>query len=141
MGVAGSLGVMCGIVAVLGRPAQRSAPRPDEVVGLLDDAVAAARPGTVAAAIVATDATERADRLLRGAPGLLALAGHPELATALTARLDLLTATADTMERALESDGFAGEIEEANAALVRLRDAVWAISRDRLHTEIGRAHV
>jgi glucosamine--fructose-6-phosphate aminotransferase (isomerizing) len=120
---------MCGIIAIHSRPSSRPAPTAAEIVGGLDAAVAAA-PDIAAAA----DRTAAVDRLLRGVPGVCALAGRHELTAAITARLDQLDAVIATEEARLEQADTmsADDVERASATLVRLRDGAWAIRHDRL---------
>jgi glucosamine--fructose-6-phosphate aminotransferase (isomerizing) len=121
---------MCGIVGIVSRVAARPAPSPDELLAGLEAALAAR--GDVAAVTAATAAV---DELLHGVPGLLALTGHPDLAMAITARLDQLDAYAAEVDAALTSSSLdADALEAASAQLIALRDALWAIRRDRLPT-------
>jgi glucosamine--fructose-6-phosphate aminotransferase (isomerizing) len=125
---------MCGIVAILTRPAERRPPTPDDVLGALDAAVAAAAGQPVVTALSDTAAAaERADGLLRGVPGVTALVREHGLAAGVLDRLDALDARADAAEAALEA-GVALDVEAGNAALVRLRDVLWALRQDRLRT-------
>ena len=140
-----AFGHMCGIVALLARPSQRPAPSSTEVLALLDAAVAAANGGSGVQALRATAApVADADRLLRGVPGVNALVSQPELADAIVARLARLDDYAKAAEAEIEA-GRVDDVETANAALIVLRDALWAVRKDRLRTarevEIGRAHV
>ena len=66
----------------------------------------------------------------------MALLGRHELIAGITARLDLLDAAMQSVEARLESDLTLSpdELEQTNATLVRLRDAVWAIRNDRLRS-------
>ncbi len=123
---------MCGIVAIVSRPSTRPVPAPAEVIAGLDAALGAELSGIDAVAAAA----ERVDALLHGVPGVRALVGNTELVAALEARLELLDAVALAEERRIEElEGTQSEIvEQANAALIRLRDALWAIRRDRLRT-------
>ncbi len=124
---------MCGIIAILARPASRPAPTPEELVALLDRAVVAADGGDLAAA---TGFVATADLLLHGTPGVSALVGHPELAPALLTRLDRLDAHAVAREAELESAAGLDpdQLERANSELIAFRDAAWAIRKDRLRT-------
>ncbi|MEC9000875.1 MAG: SIS domain-containing protein [Actinomycetota bacterium] len=135
---------MCGIIAVLRRQATRDVPTSDEVLASLVAGVDRLRgltgddlpnAGALAAAAVSV---ETADHLLGGAPGLLALTRDPGLAGRIEAAIaDVPNLVAD-VEAALEDhDGDAANVEAANAGLVRLRDAVWAVERDRLGTRVG----
>src|SRR5213592_3024782 len=124
---------MCGIVAVLSRPDGRPMPAPGEVLSALDAAVAVPLPsGAGPDAVVAVARhVQAADRLLRGVAGVSLLAARGDVRAAVVARLDLLDGRADTLEQQLET-GATDDIEARNAALVELRDALWAVRRDRL---------
>src|SRR5690348_1361296 len=125
---------MCGIVAIVTRPDGRAEPAPQAVLGALDAAVAVALPpsaGPAAVSAVAAHVAE-ADHMLRGVPGVTVLATRPELRAAVLARLDVLDERAAAVERHLESLDDPAEVETGNAAVVALRDALWAVRRDRL---------
>ena len=126
----GSLDPMCGIVAIVSRPSQRQVPATSDLLALFDRAVAAVSL-TDAAAIVA-----EADRLLHGVPGTLALAGRHELVAGITARLDQIDGRVAAREHELEAEvGMPpDDIEAANTELLAIRDAAWAVRRDRLRT-------
>ena len=121
---------MCGIVAIVSRPSTRPAPSGEELLALLDRAVEAS---TLAAAAVHV---AEVDRVLHGVPGVLALAGRHELVAGIAARLDQLDAR--IAERDAELEAMAAPppelLEAANAELLALRDAVWAVRKDRLRT-------
>ncbi len=121
---------MCGIVAIVSRPSQRPAPAADTLLGLLDQAVAS--PVLVDAAASVAEA----DRLLHGAPGVQALVGRSELIAGITARLDQIDARIADRDAELEAAvGLTPEaIEASNAELLALRDAVWAVRKDRVRT-------
>ena len=127
---------MCGIIAIHSRPSTRGIPSADVILEGLDRAVAAA-PDIASAA----DAAASVDQLLRGVPGSRAMVGRHELIAGMTTRLDQLDAVVASAERRLEVAAVpdirppaVDEIEFANAALGRLRDAVWAIRNDRLRS-------
>ncbi|HSL58600.1 MAG TPA: SIS domain-containing protein [Acidimicrobiales bacterium] len=131
---------MCGIIAVVRRAATRPAPHADEITTRLDAAVAAAEllgdePGPDALAAVAS-ALEEADRLLRGAPGVLALLGDHQLVAAVDAAIGRVDAAVVAIEAVLDDPGRvdAATVEVRNAALVGVRDAAWALRADRLRT-------
>ncbi len=123
---------MCGIVGVLSRPPTRPIPRPDEVLGGLDAALAVR--GDVGAVTIGL---RRVDLLLRGTPGVLALADHWELVGSITGRLDQLDAYAAEVDAALsaaDADADADELERSSAASIELLDVLWQLRRDRLRT-------
>ncbi|MFP5317313.1 MAG: SIS domain-containing protein [Acidimicrobiia bacterium] len=128
---------MCGIVAVLRRPSRREPPSSDVLVAGFDAALAAAADlGTLGDA---ASAVEDVDRALRGVPGVRALLADAWLPAALTSRLDRLDSEVLRIEGWLDSGepaltGGSAEIEALNAALVRLKDAAFALRHDRLRT-------
>mgnify|MGYP003333984954 FL=1 len=131
---------MCGIVAIVSRPSTRTVPEAAALLALLDQATAAATLTDAARAV------NEVDRLLHGVPGVRALVGRHELVAGITARLDQIDARVAARDGELESaTGLSPEaLEAANAELLSIRDAAWAVRKDRLRTaemEIGRAHV
>jgi glucosamine--fructose-6-phosphate aminotransferase (isomerizing) len=138
---------MCGIVGVVRRRARRAVPDSRDVQHALERALLSLEgSGSLAERLTATAAAvEAVDRELRGAPGLRTLLGDPQGTLVIADRVDQLWARLDAIEAALDDapgatlgatgDGFsASELERVNAALVRVRDAAWAVSRDRLRT-------
>src|SRR5580704_7838147 len=140
---------MCGIIAVLRRRSSRPTPtlepileRLDEAVGRLGDVVAgfdgfsAALDGELAAT---TELLESIDADLRGPPGVACLLAAPGLdgCDAVAARGITLAGLADDLEETLDTGKVLWAppyLEEVNAVLVRLRDAIWAVGRDRPDT-------
>ena len=127
---------MCGIIAVVRRPSSRPLPQAAELTALLDEALSAvqAKPADLA---VAATAVERADELLRGVPGVRALISDGDLAGAVDARAAAIEDAVADFERAADAgelDLSAGELEAFNSALIRVKDAAWALRRDRLRT-------
>ena len=121
---------MCGIIGVISRPATRPVPGHDEVIGLLDAAV-----GSIGDPAAATQAATAADALLRGTPGVLALAHHHEFVAEIVTRLDRLDVAVDEVDSTLESgDHDPNELERRSAEAIALRDVLWALRHDRLRT-------
>ncbi|MGH8997787.1 MAG: SIS domain-containing protein [Acidimicrobiia bacterium] len=126
---------MCGIVAVLRRPARRLPPAGADVLAGLDRAIAAA--GALETLGESATVAEDVDLALRGTPGITALLADPSLARAAEVRCAQLDDIVAGLEQSLDGDTAelgADRVEEVNAALVRLKDAAWAIRRDRLPT-------
>ena len=131
---------MCGIVGVVRRRARRTSPDIDRLAHELAEAGRAlaasspvpARLDTAAALVSGVDAA------LGGAPGVRALVAAPDAARALDDQLASLWHELDAIEQALDRGApgllAAAELELVNASLVRARDAVWAVRRDRLGT-------
>src|SRR5271157_3879041 len=138
---------MCGIVGVLyRRPSGVAVPDVGRSLAALDEAVerlraSAARPDAGDLASIA-DGLEALDGALRGPLGTMALLGAAGLEDLLG--LEQRAATLGSLLADLESALDAGEVfwagdqlEAGNAVLVRLKDVVWALGRDRTSTARG----
>lgn len=131
---------MCGIIAVLRRRSRRPPPAADALLALLAAAEHAFASGQDAASLAQTaDALARLDQDLRGAPGLWSLLRGP-LAGQMAHRTQALHERVAAYEQQIDRDavGTATDdgVERRNEALVRLKDALWAVRRDRLrHAE------
>jgi glucosamine--fructose-6-phosphate aminotransferase (isomerizing) len=129
---------MCGIVGVVRRRATRIPPDAAELERAVDAAVAALDAGSPAAVDRLHRAAahlEQVDALLRGAPGVHALLATPALGDTLESRVAVVVARLDAIESDLDTAAHGvGELEDLNAALVRARDAAWAVGHDRLGT-------
>ncbi len=134
---------MCGIISVVRRPGARVAPSPDAVTQPLHQAVGIlAQAGSLAEACdAAADQVEASDALLKGPEGVWALVHDRRLLAEVEGLAASLTGAVAAIEKRLD----AGEnvpsdparLETVNAAVVRLKDAVWAVAEDRVRT--GRA--
>ena len=121
---------MCGIVGILSCPHHRHAPNPAELVALLDSAVGVA---TDLESVAVT--LEQVDQLLRGDAGVFALAGNHSLANDIVTRLNVLDGIVDDEEARIDEmhvDSLS--LDKAVERVSRVRDALWAIRRDRLRT-------
>ena len=139
---------MCGIVAIVRRPSTRPVPGGADVTGMVEAAVTALSDGAAVAegrlgdlAQQLEPAAERlhaANQLLGGAPGLRLLLESPEVADTLRDLIDGATASVAALEARLDADTSLdpAELEHLNEHLVRVRDGLWALGRDRL----GAAH-
>ncbi|MEY2590576.1 MAG: hypothetical protein QOJ67_2560 [Acidimicrobiaceae bacterium] len=137
---------MCGIIAVVRRRGERTAPAPDEVLDLLTAARAALGDVDVDEAVIAKTLTERlagvagsleaADHLLRGVPGVQSLLAAPDLVAGADQILTELSADLASIEHQIDAQSTLTplELERTNAGLIRVKDAVWAVQRDRLRT-------
>ncbi len=139
---------MCGIAAVLVRPASRQLPRAQTVIDRLAEAVrqlqAVTRAPDLAGQLGALEAlTGELSRLgleLGGVPGATCLVSNPGLARAVRASAHDLEALLAAVESVLDSGRVSvgpAQVEALNSALVRLRDAVWALGHDRLELAQG----
>jgi glucosamine--fructose-6-phosphate aminotransferase (isomerizing) len=136
---------MCGIIAIVRGRSHRTPPTSAEVLGLLEPVPAllegaAHGPGLRGALEQAADKMAAVDWQLRGAAGVAALVGDrgllatvDNLTSGLGHQIERIEARLDA-EAGREPAGGAAELEAVSAALIRLKDAVWAVARDRLRT-------
>jgi glucosamine--fructose-6-phosphate aminotransferase (isomerizing) len=134
---------MCGIVAVLRPPGARLAPSANEVTGPLHDAAAtlASSVPLMEACGRAADLVEVSDARLLGTDGIWALVHDRRLLAEVEGMTAQLGETIEAIEAGLDAgaggpdgDGDRDPLEAVNAAVVRLKDAVWSIERDRVRT-------
>ncbi len=140
---------MCGIIAVVRRPSLRQPPGAAEVVDRLEAAsqslagVVASRSVVVAPISDAAKAVAAADQLLGGVAGVRALLEAPGLHASIVTLIDGLARQVVELENHLDSEATGNvalvgiELERLNAAVVNLKDAVWAVQRDRLRAADG----
>ena len=130
---------MCGIVAVVRRWSRRVPPTSAEVLDLLSPVVVSLRDlsstGDLAGGIGAAAANlTQADRLLQGTAGLQALLAEKPLRATIRATLSEIDRLIGQLEADLDRSGSDWVTEAVNAALIQMKDSVWAIGNDRLNT-------
>lgn len=128
---------MCGIIAIVRRRSTREVPEAAHVVGLV--AGLAERLGYESSCsshdlAEAADRLVEADRLLRGTPGVQLLLADRTLGPLLASHCRRLGAAVESIERQVETAGGIepSELERRNHELIRIRDGIWSITRDRL---------
>ncbi len=130
---------MCGIIAIVRRRTDRSIPSGTSLLSQLDAAVQLVptpEASDLAAQVGASaDALSAVDLDLRGEAGLQAMLGDAALIPNILSRLAAVSERIDTIEAHLEAHGqLMSDLESVNAAVVRAKDAVWSIERDRVRT-------
>ena len=130
---------MCGIIAVLRKRSDRTPPTSADLLVLLDGT-----PGTLRSLVGSADGdaidavarrVEEVDRLLRGTPGVRALLDDRTLPSSIDAVVAELDATIVDLEAGLDAGAVdVASVEVTNAAIVRLKDACWAVRKDRIPT-------
>ena len=129
---------MCGIIAIVRRPSKRPTPLKDDILAPLTTlAHSLADLGGGAACFALREAADEItdiDAQLRSVPGLRLLLQDRSVAGVLTHRCDQILATVQEIESTLESESKldTADLEQRNHELNRIRDALWAITRDRL---------
>ena len=132
---------MCGIIAIVRRASDRRPPEAAEVTALVTPWAQRLRnvvddDQLLGALRLAGDDLLAANQLLLGVPGVVCLLGSRELPSVLFAAVGAITEAINEIESHLENRSTLSstELEHVNAALVRVKDATWAIERDRLRT-------
>ena len=135
---------MCGIIAIVRRPATRPIPDAAAVTGLVEAAAGALADGADQAVRdleglarkleAAADGLQEANHLLGGVPGLRLLLQSPATVDALGGLIETATTSVVSLESRLDADSSLdpAELEHLNEQLVRVRDALWSVGRDRL---------
>ena len=133
---------MCGIIAIVRRPATRPVPDGADVAGKVraaaDALAAAAVDGSLGGLAhelgAAADLLQDANTELGGVPGLRLMLESPQTVDDFEDRLAAAAASVATLEARPDVDTTldAAELERVNQQLVRLRDGLWAVGRDRL---------
>jgi glucosamine--fructose-6-phosphate aminotransferase (isomerizing) len=133
---------MCGIISVVRGPGARIALDPDAVTSPLHRAVAALAGASplVDACTTAAVEVEAVDAVLRGTDGVGTLIHDRRLLVEVEGLAAALGETLGAIEARLDAgadvegvDDLAS-LERTNAAVIRLKDAVWAIAEDRART-------
>ncbi|HTO01427.1 MAG TPA: SIS domain-containing protein [Microthrixaceae bacterium] len=134
---------MCGIIAVVRRRSGREPVPASSVVDELTAVGTALGDSSEPLDTVLADAADRLEALntaLCGVPGVLTLMSDPDAVRSIEARIknvDEVTAGIEaSLDRPAADLGKGGmsvaQLERTNAALIRCKDAIWAIQRDRL---------
>jgi glucosamine--fructose-6-phosphate aminotransferase (isomerizing) len=131
---------MCGIIAVVRRGPTRATPTSVDILALLEPIAPqlrdAAEHDLAEVLCAVADLAEHANELLRGVPGLLALLGDPSLPPAIGEHIAAASAFVSAIEQRLDRSAISPTdgLETLNAQLIRLKDALWSVERDRLRT-------
>ena len=131
---------MCGIIAVVRRRSDRTPPVAADLLGPLETVpglLTGVRDDELVA--VLADAARRiggVDRLLQGVPGVEALLGDRSLLASIEAVTGIVDDLIEDLEDRLDTEAGRAidDLENVNAALILLKDAVWAVRRDRVRT-------
>ncbi len=126
---------MCGIIAVVRRPSTRTAPTAAELLELLDPVSRLLDADPLGSNVgEAAERVGQVDRLLRGVPGVQALLNDRSLFARLENLVTGLESQLAELEERLDKNPEAAgdDVEDVNAAVVRLKDGLWAVHHDRL---------
>lgn len=115
---------MCGIIAVLSRRSDRPAPTARDITALLD----AAHTSVITDPTAAAESLGALNELLLGVAGVTALTNDAELVALISTALEKLAPHISALEAEVETGSRDDE------PVIALRDALWAIGRDRIRT-------
>ena len=142
---------MCGIIAIVRKRTSRVAPDVEQLVGDINQALASfpdpATQGLDTALADTADALAGVDRSLRGEAGLAAMLANPEAVQSAADAITKIRERVADVEAYLEAQGDSlPALEAVNGALVKLKDALWAIERDRFRaaaevTDLSLIHI
>ena len=131
---------MCGIIAVVSQQSRRTPPELSALVSPLEEAAAALQgvdaAGAAAASRRAAGLVASVDDLLHGTAGITALL-DAAVAEAVDGATRAVEQAAAVLEALVDEAGpslVGPPLEAASAGLLALRDATWAIRRDRIRT-------
>src|SRR6266540_7523827 len=131
---------MCGIIAVVRGTGSRQALGADAVTSALHRAVEALAGSGPLSKVCGAAAAEVAglDTLLRSTDGVFTLIHDRRLLREVEALVATLGDAVSEIEASLDHGARRiddpAELEQTNAAVVRLKDAVWAVAQDRVRT-------
>ncbi|NOX29460.1 MAG: SIS domain-containing protein [Actinobacteria bacterium] len=135
---------MCGIIGVVRRRDERP-PLLGADVRLLASEISSYLSTDVAFLERLTSASSAAHSLdlsLRSLPGVRCLVADPELVVELGRILDALSVEIEAIDAALDrGDAADRDAEAVNAAMISLKDGVWALRRDRLRNAEAIRHL
>ena len=126
------------------RPGDAAGPDATAVTGLVEAAAGALADGAGGAVgdleglarklEAAADGLQEANHLLGGVPGLRLLLQSPMTVDALEGLIETATTSVVSLESRLDADTSLdpAELEHLNEQLVRVRDGLWSVGRDRL---------
>jgi glucosamine--fructose-6-phosphate aminotransferase (isomerizing) len=124
---------VCGIIAVVPRRSLRDPSSSADIVAALEVVVAALDGADVERLRAVADGLATVDALLRGVPGVRTLLADARVVERITHTVDQVAGAVSEVERTLEGGGFSDdELEATNAVLSLVKDAAWALERDRL---------
>jgi glucosamine--fructose-6-phosphate aminotransferase (isomerizing) len=128
---------VCGIIALVRAPGSRGLLPASDIVDRLDriQRSLAAGDGLLPTARATAEQLAELDRLLGHGDGVALLVRDQEVAIRIGAVASQVEAWTQERDAELDADpSRVDDVEAANAALLALRDAVWAVARDRLPT-------
>jgi glutamine---fructose-6-phosphate transaminase (isomerizing) len=132
---------VCGIIALVRGPGTRALPSPNDVVERLDAVQRRLQAASdlVAAGRAAAGELAAVDRTLRDIGGVALLVRDRDTAVRAAATCGAIAEWVAAAEVRLDraAADLDGQVEAANAALLQLKDALWAVQRDRLPTAVG----
>ena len=123
---------MCGIIAIIRRPAQRETPDATRVRSLID-AIPETRPNDLQDISLLIDSLASLESETSGIPGIMAFLESPELLSKLIEKCQRVDSSLNDLEMSLDQTSFdLQNIEKTNACIIEVKDFLWSLRNDRV---------
>ena len=123
---------MCGIIAIIRRPAQRETPSAARVRSLIE-AIPETRPNDLQDIYLLIDYLASLESETSGMPGTIAFLESPELLSEIIEKCQRVDSSLNDLEISLDQTSFdLQNIEKTNACIIEVKDLIWSLRNDRV---------
>ena len=123
---------MCGIIAIIRRPAQREAPTATRVKKLIDS-VPDVTPEDLQDINLLIESLILLENETSGVPGTISLLDDSELLTLLIEKCNIIETSITNLERTLDqANSDLQDTEKVNACIIQVKDLIWSLRNDRV---------
>jgi len=123
---------MCGIIAIIRRPAQREAPTATRVRKLIDS-IPDVTPEDLQGIHLLIESLILLENETSGVPGTISLLDNSELLTLLIEKCKIIETSITNLERTLDqANSDLQDIEKINACIIQVKDLIWSLRNDRV---------
>ena len=123
---------MCGIIAIIRRPAQRETPTAARVRKLIDS-IPDVTPEDLQGIHLLIESLILLENETSGVPGTMSLLDESELLTLLIEKCKIIETSITNLERTLDqANSDLQDIEKINACIIQVKDLIWSLRNDRV---------
>ena len=123
---------MCGIIAIIRRPAQRETPTATRVRKLIDS-IPDVTPEDLQGIHLLIESLILLENETSGVPGTMSLLDESELLTLLIEKCKIIETSITNLERTLDqANSDLQDIEKVNACIIQVKDLIWSLRNDRV---------
>ena len=123
---------MCGIIAIIRRPAQREAPTATRVKKLIDS-VPDVTPEDLQDINLLIESLILLENETSGVPGTISLLDDSELLTLLIEKCNIIETSITNLERTLDqANSDLQDTEKINGCIIQVKDLIWSLRNDRV---------